>query len=935
MIENAKILIEACNKACKGNPFCSPLIIFDNAKTMQWFKKMFVDNAGIFANVRMSSLNFFLKEQLELLSGKQVIKSNALAHKIMIFLANNIFTPELEKVRKYGQPDVNNAIQFGKLYDFSVQLTDLFLKYQNVEDPECCFTNSNPNADWQKYLYDNVFAHEPTLRNVFQNCSNKPDFRGNPIFYFGTEAIEPLYKQILKAWEIKADNYLYTQTYSDLSTINHSLPSINIVAAPSKVRELESVHSHICQLLKDGAKLSEMLVVVPNLDDYRTSIHQVFAIPKDTSNVHIPYAIVDADATDSFTQDFLKTFFNIAAKGDFNRKDFFDIVNNPVVRAVREITAEEVKCFDSWTEKMHVFRNGNQRDDWHKAVKRMLLAKFTTETIGEILPFEDMASKSDSTLSKFVRCINDLSEWIDLTKNGFATNKLDELYDLLRSWMLIKLMPPELEMERLSYSGAMSACKGLEVWKDAGVATIPLEVIARTVIDGAVTCSATSAELFVGGLSFMRFSPNSVIPSNYTFMLGMDSKTMPGRDVKNTIDLRTNSTSRSEENKTAFYTTLARTQKQIFYSYINTDLVKDEIFFMSNLLEELKNKFQIELENLKIDENRDFDKLFTNRSIRHKHKNKALFNSPKPYSTNAKLDALLKDLELPRRVSLANLKKYLEDPFQFQIGRLIDTDDLDISQNTQWEPLMFEPLEEWAYLHEMVEDNLDENGFKDKHKNENALPATPFGDEAIKELITLKDKILDAMDNCNVKISTLNKGVVVEKSLTCNNTEWLLRGECSWHTNDGKTFVDVRSSKVENKHFLKTYLSALAYWASKDEVNEIKISLLLFNGGKDGIIKCFTLKNANEACEILNAIFEAAFSDCYHNVVPIDIIDANTLDYYGYLNKFDSSYTECWKYFSKKTLFDIKEVCGFNKTKFPTEWEIATGKMKAVIKFLK
>ena len=55
--------------------------------------------------------------------------------------------------------------------------------------------------------------------------------------------------------------------------------SLDVTAAPTKIREIEALHTSICKLMQKGARISDILVVSPNLDSYRTAIKTIFDHP--------------------------------------------------------------------------------------------------------------------------------------------------------------------------------------------------------------------------------------------------------------------------------------------------------------------------------------------------------------------------------------------------------------------------------------------------------------------------------------------------------------------------------------------------------------------------------------------------------------------------------------------------------------------------------
>jgi exonuclease V gamma subunit len=928
MEKAAKDLCDSCTKAFGTDPFSSPTAIFNDAKAEQWFKKFYLDKVGTFANIRFMTIGEFMKDYLG-------DPPTLLCHHIYSELRASI--DNYQEVSKYCKND-DGTIEDGKLFDLSNRLAELFLEYRQLDkEPEEFFNKKDSvHGEWERRLYESVFPHDNSTKT-------KPSSQSN-IFYFGPKRLTKLQVRVLD--ENHCTKFLYTEaiTAGDIT----EFPYISVRAVPSKIREVEELHSQVCQLLQKGVNLSDMIVVIPNVDDYRTAIHQVFDIPKGDQNVHIPYNIVEPDYSSTFTKDLLEKLFFIARKQDFSRKDFFELLGNPVLRAARGISATDVEAFKNWVGNMNVYRE-EKRGDWRKSVNRMLLSRLTTESICNYLPYEDMASKSNDTLLSFIQLVNDLENWLKVFQDGYIRLKsetnptpIDELKEILRSWIHIDPREEGFDADRISYAGAIGSFRAFDVEKKEGMEALSLDVIERTVLSGAMSTEYSPAEIFTGGLTICKFSTSHVLPAKYTFLLGMDSKVLPGTDDTDTLDLRGEKDyiHQTELNKLTFFTTIRETGAKVFLSYVNRDLAKDEEFFQSPLVAELlkkseaagKPESEVVLQPLGLDETRPWSELFTSRSFRNKVKDENLTQgSIKENLTMAKIKELQNNCKAPKAVNINQLKNFLSDPFIFLIGRIMPQEDKSQLED-DYEPTQLDSLQVWSYLHEIVTSDITKDDFAKKHHLDSSIPDDPFSHNLVDALFDEKERIEAQMRDQPYSFD-LKKDVIKGERCNLDLGTFILRGEYSWRNDDGTIFMDVSANsdpKPKNSKFLSMYLSALAYWAEKNLNERQTITLLLFTSDGKVPTKELTLQNSQEARDLLGKIYEAAYKTHYSQEVPIDLLGEEKLDYQKYCGEFNESHGP-WDYFAQKDLFDIREVCGFQEDKFADEWVEAKNSVKSMV----
>ena len=139
--------------------------------------------------------------------------------------------------------------------------------------------------------------------------------------------------------------------------------SLTLTGAPTRLREIEALHSKICRLLaaSDGTQLGDILVVAPQIQDYKTAIEQVFdqndQFASDSDFPYIPYTIADYSGERSLTAEALTVLFGILKKGYLSRSDVFALLHNYLVQTVRGISDEEVSNWADWASMLNIDRD--------------------------------------------------------------------------------------------------------------------------------------------------------------------------------------------------------------------------------------------------------------------------------------------------------------------------------------------------------------------------------------------------------------------------------------------------------------------------------------------------------------------------------------------------------------------------------------------------
>ncbi len=704
----------------------------------------------------------------------------------------------------------------------------------------------------------------------------------------------------------------------------------HITKAASKIREIEYVHSKICALLSSAPKngtppvlQSDILVLAPDIASYRTAILEVFDENAERFSSHfpsVPYRILDLSSTASQVCTALHTLIAILEKKSISRPDFFSLVRSPFVQRVRGITPRMADTWLSWVEAMHLYRTHNGTDDWTQGVKRLLLSRLTEKPVTEsngalIIPYSDFETADDSTLERFVACIESLENALHYfaektntpsspagganasggaqTAGGANTagstnapcsvsltqDDLGYIRTFFDSWLLYTDNADQsLVNEQLVYRHICEELDRQALLFDLHqqITTLSLKGVTLALKAAAQAAQGTNSVVFTGGITFASFQPNRILPAKYVFIIGLDSKAFPGVDRKNNLDLRSFSepwlcdNSVSAKNRYSFLCQLLATENELFVSYVDSDLQKDETFYCSSVVNELMRFAQIPesaITALTVDETRSWSELFTSRAIRNKT-NYLQLNRALPQTLSSSEGSAQADLPAaptppsaqepasaipstaapaaaaqvradeqktpPDRVSLSALVAFLTDPFQFRITTLFskDTSEEATEERTELEPITLSPLVKAKVINayarallalkkqepektlsvENAEPYLERSATEEALYQAGVLPEKePFGKKAWRDALQEVCNICVQLSALDIQPQTLVPSGSVELRIEGNAHPWMLTGDLQpyWITGSALTVVAILTgSKKPKDTMAKAYLKS-------------------------------------------------------------------------------------------------------------------------------
>ena len=792
-------------KDCWENPFDSPTVIFPDPLMENWFKLYWLqrnkDNA-VLMNLRMKRLDSFLFDILKPAAGNTRLLLPEMLHLELIReLSSYEYNEKLDPELKYIFD--GDKISSIRLYDFAKSLAALFIDYEITRYGwfDGTETNGNEWSGWQKSLYEKVCRNGITIDDTeyktisglyFNGSCKVPELKdqNRNCFVFGFSGMGQLYRKILselgkqdgvslhlylqtdklgdelseKLGSYGAANYDEWRKYSidsDSTPSKGLYPEFKLNSAPSRIREVEVLHSEICRIINGNKNISfnDIKVFAPDIKEYIPAVNLVFGepmIPEDEvekkradakqtdCSFGITYTINDYSSALSYTAEALKTLVGIEQKRFFSRVDFLSLIKNPVIQLSYGINEDDVSAWTDWIDQMNIFRRRETdrlRDDWIRAKQRLLLSRITdlktrmgNET--EIMPFD--TNKGNECISGFASLVDDLYEWIEVTAKEVFTCSDDELSELDAARdVLRRILYPvsdsddELSGEKAVYSRMMGRISLLNrVFRDS---VINKECLILSLIDS-ISNVSLSQKCVSKGIEFISFRPNRVIPARYVFFLGLDSDSFPGIDTKSILDRRKTKQAADDsvqgKNKNAFLCQIFATSDCFCMSYVNKNLKKDESLYPSVVVNDVVSAKGIVDFSSGIDEdgNEIWD-MYTFRRLR---------NCRTLYAGGKRKRIEKDDSKGPKQdknaITINQLRSFLAEPFRYQAEKAFAADNNNEIEELEFEPIDLDNLMQSILRKEYLAEQ-DENKIKEDLIARDILPDFHYGDAQFDQLI--------------------------------------------------------------------------------------------------------------------------------------------------------------------------------------------------------
>ena len=935
LIEEPKltVLADKLIQEIKSNSdfFSGVTVIFPDKNVEKWFKSYWLKKEkDVLMNINTKIIRNALFDLFENKDGYTLISKDILRYIILKKLSTeeykNESLPGKYKNYFYG----NNSFNCVHLYDLSSELAAAFMEYEQgtailVDDWELDFYKRLIKETKEKYKL-------VTLSNI--------DYVFKPIeetiYFFGFIDFTPTQKEIIDSYSKNHPTTIYKLSLEEKK--NKDI-NFKVIKAPSKLREIETLHSNICELIKEnGYNFSDFLVVCPNLSEYETIINRVFK-QDDIDYPNIPFVINNSELSETEVTEVIKKLIEIHHKGFYTRKDLFELITNSIVMKSRNISEDNI---DTWVNSIldtNTYRQRDNHDDWDYIKKRLLLSKVSNiNDDNNIISLEEINYSpyssigfDDDSIIKFVSVIDDLNNWIKTINNIkiLDKNAIFSVKNELNKWLSI-LNEDGIESNKL-YKNVVQLFDlwdELEIYADS----LPLSIFFYSVLDASKKSRSSGNEIISSGITFVNFNIEYILSSSNVFFLGASSSNIPSK--KSTSELYLSRNKISDLERKAFLLQYQNSSKNFIASYVDIDLKTEEEFFPSMFISEIKSLHGNEDEKIPLDEKREWGKLFTRREF----KEKLYFANLLDSNSTSKIDDEISEQNRLDRITSNNIEKYLTEPLSFQANRLFANSDEDRNEVlNEYEPFSLNNLQKYKITRELIYLGLDGNDISNpefvnsikenlKLNNEQCGLSEKMDEDELISIIANAQSVLNVINELRGNAKGLIK--LPDLSLDNSETKWVV--ECSeevYRVVDGetRTYVRLKSfSTKDNKNLLYAYVFSLMDVASQD--NNITYKIIL----KSNIEEASFEITKEEAISILNKIHtginDIKNTKCVPMAYSSSVSSAYDL-YYKIINDGGA-----WAHFDHSKAFDENKL-GYDDDNFDYhETDIA---FKELIKYIK
>ena len=921
----------------RTNIFEKIIIVTPNFKTQQWFKAYWLkNNNDILMNVEFLSINEALLSMINIGQNVLLMNNNQMQAIIMKILAENY--EDFSEINKYYYDE--STINANKLFDLSSEIVKLFNGYEN---------DQTIISGWQEELYNRLIKNAEVINlstlSYLYNSLGVVN-RSKKLYFFGFSGLTALQDSIINEYSKNSDVNIY-QLERDKSFTN----DYQLIKAPSKLREVEAIHTKICKLLeKPENTLSDFLVYAPDISVYEGIINRVFNQDGE-KYPNIPYSITKKKRIETAVSQGLKRLFKIINRGNYTRNDFVEIINNEDIIKTRKLETLDIYTFSKTIVDMNAYRNNNEKDDWKYVKKRLLSSKIVNindidQNIlclkeGSYLPFANI-SLDDNSIVRFVKLIDDL-DYLCKVKNDIKYVDSSNVYiirEVLDKWFSIK-DKNDFETNKcyLKAIGIINLFNQLNFKEES----IPLEVLFLMMIKVTSEVNSGCKEIFTRGITFSDFDTDAILSSKYIFFLNASSTSLPKIVLKNEYDLREETVSNIEIEENAFNLLHQNASERFFISYVNIDLKTDEDLYPSSFIINLKKRNNQIDDEIHLDEKRDWNEIFTANEAQNKNyynnllKNIDSEDSPKDitYTANERLKLKIKDIT-----------KFIEEPLSSKANYLFGReDDLGIEIKDEYEPFEINAITNYNLTNKLLSELIlsketelsDEflENFKRRINLEYKLPN-------ITELInnvsfeTVKENVHDIINYVEAVFGSdfdvmKHEDKKIDKYILINNISAVYT-IIDKTNDDGKkykelTCIELKKCKDnEDNRFLDLYFASLHLISDRDEED---YNVILLKGNKKerrfNITPEAAKKLLIKVCELMN--------DYSCNVYLPSALFKEEIKKYSDLTS-NIMYGP-WKYYDDINLFDFETKLGYSYSDFDKKDNKFNMKKREIIELVK
>ena len=446
----------------------------------------------------------------------------------------------------------------------------------------------------------------------------------------GRESIRMLCQ--LTDYDFQAGFSETAQPESVLATIGHRLltldepgnssrplsqdTSLQMMACPGIRREVETVYNSILDNLTKNPdlRMTDIAVMVTDMSRYKPVVDSVFS----RRPARIAYNLVDSNArTESVFAQAILAVMELS-RGNFSRKQVFDLLRNPCVMQRWDYTPEALSIWIGWADALGIFHGYEnkviQADEflagghfsWRQGLERLRIARImTTPAIitgsarphfNGIVPFFNINTEDDRLLEKFCNIVESLYQVMQPFKLAYASAQAwrDAFFRVADQFIEISA---DMRGEETIFQSLVEAFDYF-VRYDALAQVQPGRLLTADALWAFVRghlegITGGQGDYLTGGVTVSALMPMRPIPFTVVYVLGLEEGRFPGRVPESLLDLRgrkrrIGDITLAERNRYLFLEILISVRRKLYLSYVSRDLQKDRDLAPCSVVHQLR-----------------------------------------------------------------------------------------------------------------------------------------------------------------------------------------------------------------------------------------------------------------------------------------------------------------------------------------------------------
>ena len=387
--------------------------------------------------------------------------------------------------------------------------------------------------------------------------------------------------------------------YQDIDARRTLLPSddsITLRSCHSALREVETLHDHLLELLSNNSDLSpkDIVIMMPDVAAYAPYIDAVFGTANSQyfadknpqkGDYYIPYAIADRGAAQE--SPLINSFLSLLNinQSRFGLTDIIGILEVPAILRRFQLDDDELSLIRRWLDDANVRWGRSEhtrsqlgvqpftQNSWAFGIKRLILGyafNDDADIYRDTLMVQGIEGQSSQALGKLLNFLETIDTYFTLFANDYSTaERLEQLQQLLTD--CYDTTDDEREQIQAIRDALVTLDSELESAGHQG--QVDIEVLKQW-FNQRLTESRVGQRYLAGSVNFCTLMPMRSIPFKVVCLLGMNDGVYPriqhpvGFDLMAHFGPKKGDRSRRLDDRYLFLEALLSAREQLYISYI-------------------------------------------------------------------------------------------------------------------------------------------------------------------------------------------------------------------------------------------------------------------------------------------------------------------------------------------------------------------------------